>query len=187
MRKEYYTIKFFFFNELCWGKALVAYATPQQWKKEENERQRPERPDVVYRSFIWKLASCKIQESKRKAGRSIDFIFLGWSMISKESWVVLSSFALCVYHPLSTFLHTEIRLQYESALSIRIYHVCTQVIVLFNTGPHFPRLACFNCPVYLKSFHHHSPMNTLLRFNQARRSVIFRLLIEANQAVLIHL
>ena len=29
-----------FFSELCWGKAMVAYAMPQQRKKEESERLR---------------------------------------------------------------------------------------------------------------------------------------------------
>ena len=26
----------FFFSGLCWGKAMVAYTMPQQWKKEES-------------------------------------------------------------------------------------------------------------------------------------------------------
>ena len=29
-----------FFSELCWGKVMVAYAKPQQRKKEESERLR---------------------------------------------------------------------------------------------------------------------------------------------------
>ena len=34
-------LKLLFFSiELCWGKAVVAYRTPQQWKKEESERLR---------------------------------------------------------------------------------------------------------------------------------------------------
>ena len=32
-----------FFSELCRGKAMVAYTTPQQRKKEESERLRGER------------------------------------------------------------------------------------------------------------------------------------------------
>ena len=33
----------FFFSELCWGKAMVAYTMPQQRQKEESERLRGER------------------------------------------------------------------------------------------------------------------------------------------------
>ena len=31
-----------FFSELCYGKTMVAYTKPQQWKREENERLRGE-------------------------------------------------------------------------------------------------------------------------------------------------
>ena len=37
-----------FFNELCWGKAMVAYTNPQQKKKEENERLRGERDKIKF-------------------------------------------------------------------------------------------------------------------------------------------
>ena len=38
-----------FFSELCWGKATVACAMPQQRKKEESEKlKRRERSDQVY-------------------------------------------------------------------------------------------------------------------------------------------
>ena len=30
-------------SEVCWGKAMVVYVKPQQWKKEESERLRRER------------------------------------------------------------------------------------------------------------------------------------------------
>ena len=33
----------FFFSELCWGKATVAYTMPQQRKKEESKRLRGEK------------------------------------------------------------------------------------------------------------------------------------------------
>ena len=36
-----------FFNELCLGKATVAYTKPQQWRKEESKRLRGERSDQV--------------------------------------------------------------------------------------------------------------------------------------------
>ena len=32
------TFFYFYFSELCWGKAMVAYTKPLQWKKEESER-----------------------------------------------------------------------------------------------------------------------------------------------------
>ena len=37
-----------FFGELCWGKAMVAYTKPQQWKKEESERLRGERDKIKF-------------------------------------------------------------------------------------------------------------------------------------------
>ena len=41
-------ILFFFFSELCWGKAMVAYTKPQQWKKEESERIRGEKDQIKF-------------------------------------------------------------------------------------------------------------------------------------------
>ena len=35
-----------FFSELCWGKAMEAYTTPQPRKKEESERRRRERDRI---------------------------------------------------------------------------------------------------------------------------------------------
>ena len=37
-----------FFSELCWRKAMKAYAKPQQWKKEEGERLRGERDQIKF-------------------------------------------------------------------------------------------------------------------------------------------
>ena len=37
-----------FFSEFCWGKAMVAYAMPQQRKKEESERLRGERDQIKF-------------------------------------------------------------------------------------------------------------------------------------------
>ena len=53
---------------------MVAFTKPQQWKKEESEslKRERERSDQVYRSWILKMVSCKIQESKKKARRSIN-------------------------------------------------------------------------------------------------------------------
>ena len=40
---------FFFFSELCWGKAMVAYTMPQQRKKKErSERLRGERDQIKF-------------------------------------------------------------------------------------------------------------------------------------------
>ena len=39
---------FFFFSELCLGKAMVAYTMPQQRKKEESERLRGERNQIRF-------------------------------------------------------------------------------------------------------------------------------------------
>ena len=36
----------FFFSELCWGKAMVAYTKSQQRKKEESEMLRGERDQI---------------------------------------------------------------------------------------------------------------------------------------------
>ena len=36
----------YFFSELCWGKATVAYTAPQQWKKEESKQLRGERGQI---------------------------------------------------------------------------------------------------------------------------------------------
>ena len=56
---------------------MVAYTKPQQRKKEESERftGERERSDHIYSSWIRKMASCKIQESKKKARRSINCMF----------------------------------------------------------------------------------------------------------------
>ena len=45
-------VSFPFFSELCWGKAMVTYTKPQQWKKEESERLRAERDLFI---FIFKF------------------------------------------------------------------------------------------------------------------------------------
>ena len=37
-----------FSSELCWGKAMVAYAKPQQRKKEESERLRGESDQIKF-------------------------------------------------------------------------------------------------------------------------------------------
>ena len=39
---------YFLFSEFCWGKAMVANAKPQQWKKEGSERQRGERDQIKF-------------------------------------------------------------------------------------------------------------------------------------------
>ena len=42
-------LKLFFFSELCWGKAVVAYTMPQQRKKKErSERLRGERDQIKF-------------------------------------------------------------------------------------------------------------------------------------------
>ena len=49
----------FFSNELCWGKALVAYTKPQKLKKEESERVRGER-EIRSSSLILDLKDGKL-------------------------------------------------------------------------------------------------------------------------------
>ena len=39
---------YFFFSELCWGKAMMAYTMPQQRKKEESEKLREERDQIKF-------------------------------------------------------------------------------------------------------------------------------------------
>ena len=39
---------FIFFSELCWAKTMVAYKKPQQRKKEESERLRGERDQIMF-------------------------------------------------------------------------------------------------------------------------------------------
>ena len=49
----------FFFSELCWGKAMVAYTMTQQRKKEESERLRGERDQIKFIDLgfeRWQLA-----------------------------------------------------------------------------------------------------------------------------------
>ena len=51
---------------------------PQQRKREERERLRGERDQIKFTDFGFeRLENCKIQESKRKARRSISCMFLG--------------------------------------------------------------------------------------------------------------
>ena len=40
--------RLFLFSEWCWGKAMVAYTKPQQWKKEESERLRGEGDKIKF-------------------------------------------------------------------------------------------------------------------------------------------
>ena len=40
------------FSESCWGKAMVAYTKPQQWKKEESERLRGERDQIKFINWL---------------------------------------------------------------------------------------------------------------------------------------
>ena len=46
-----------FLSELCWGKAMVAYAKPQQRKKEESERLRGERDQIKFIDLNGKVCS----------------------------------------------------------------------------------------------------------------------------------
>ena len=49
----------FFFSEICWGKAMVAYTNPQQRKKEERERLSEER-GIRSRLLILDLKNAKL-------------------------------------------------------------------------------------------------------------------------------
>ena len=60
---------------------LYKAPTKVEWRKRKAKRR--DGSDPVYWSWILKMASCKIQESKEKARRSINCIFWGWMMIFK--------------------------------------------------------------------------------------------------------
>ena len=60
---------------------MVAYTKPQQREKEESEKPRGERDQIKF------MACCRTQESKRKARRSINCMFLGWMMICEIEFV----------------------------------------------------------------------------------------------------
>ena len=53
---------FCFFNKLCWGKNKA----PTKEERIKRKAKRRERLDQVYWSWIWKVASWKIQKSKKK-------------------------------------------------------------------------------------------------------------------------
>ena len=75
-RKQEDQCKYYgFFSEVCWGKVMVAYTKLQQRNK-ESERLRRERDQIKFidRRFL-NMASCRIQESKKKARRSISCMF----------------------------------------------------------------------------------------------------------------
>ena len=42
------SLLFSFFSEICWGKAIVVYTKPRQWKEKESEWLRGERSDPVH-------------------------------------------------------------------------------------------------------------------------------------------
>ena len=65
------------FSELFRGKATVTYKKPQQRKKEESEML--EEGEIISSLLILDLkdGGCKIQESKKKARRSINYMSLG--------------------------------------------------------------------------------------------------------------
>ena len=48
------------------------YKAPKKEERRKRKAKRREGSDQVYWSWIWKMASCKIQERKRKARRSIN-------------------------------------------------------------------------------------------------------------------
>ena len=49
MSEAHHGIFFFFFSELCWGKAMVAYTMPQETKKKEgSERLRGETDQIKF-------------------------------------------------------------------------------------------------------------------------------------------
>ena len=60
-------VKIFFCNELCWGKAMVAYTKPQQRKKEECEMLRGERDQIKFidlRFERWRVA--RFRKARRR-------------------------------------------------------------------------------------------------------------------------
>ena len=70
------SIFYFFFSELCLGKAMVAYTKPQQWKKEESERLRGERDQIKFIDIgfeRWKVV--------RFRNNFLDIGFGGWQVV----------------------------------------------------------------------------------------------------------
>ena len=60
----------FFFSELCWGKAVVAYTMPQQRKKEESKGLRGER-EIRSSLFALDLKDGKLEDSgKQEEGKT---------------------------------------------------------------------------------------------------------------------
>ena len=57
---------------------MVAYRKPQQRKKEESEKLRGERAQIKFTDLRFRnMAICRTQESKKKARRFINCMFLG--------------------------------------------------------------------------------------------------------------
>ena len=56
-----------FFSELCWGKATVACAKPQQRKQEESERLRGERDQVKFIDL--RFESLQVVSFRKARGR----------------------------------------------------------------------------------------------------------------------
>ena len=46
---------------------MLAYTKPQQRKKEESKKLRGERDQIKFTDLRFEMASCKMQESKKKA------------------------------------------------------------------------------------------------------------------------
>ena len=63
----------FFFSELCWGKAMVAYTMPQQKKKEEGEKLRGERDNIKFIDLGFER--WQVVRFRKARGRSISCMF----------------------------------------------------------------------------------------------------------------
>ena len=57
------------FSELCWGMVMMAYAKPQQRKKEESKRLRGGRDQI---KFIMMMYSCMFEYIFNRAPKFID-------------------------------------------------------------------------------------------------------------------
>ena len=68
-------LTYYFFSELCWGKAMVVYTMPQQRKKGESERLRGERDQI---NFVDLGVDCILDfERSRNQRQSSEFPFRG--------------------------------------------------------------------------------------------------------------
>ena len=97
------SIALFFFSELCWGKAVVAYTMPQKRKKEDSERLRGER-------------------GERDQIKFFDLRF--------ERWQVIRSSELCRGKAMATYTMPQQRKKEESERLRREREITSRLLIL---------------------------------------------------------